>query len=96
MWGALEMTDQEELQNIDLFDTHWKYSESVAATCDDIKDIFDLDKLFELQKEWERNIKTFNTRSAHTDRKWLDSPASCQLKPQSEYRLESWEKFFKF
>lgn len=68
LWDAVEHPEDPELQDIggmDLSDTQWGYGEAVETSCSDISDLFDLNKLFKLEKEKRRTQKSLIQRNTH-------------------------------
>lgn len=62
--GAIKFGEEygpDDLERTDWSGTQWGYRDSTEATCPDVRDLLDLDRLFKLTNEGEKSIKKFNT-----------------------------------
>lgn len=56
MWGAVDISHEAELDEVDLTDIQWGYGEPAASTCPDIWDLLDFDKHLQINQ---RRGKTY-------------------------------------
>lgn len=61
IFGGVSNAEDAELDGYGLFKSQWGYGDPAKASCPDIWDLLDINKLLKLTNEGEKNIEKFHS-----------------------------------